>query len=239
MRAVHLTLALKAFGASTVVGLVLGLMGPFGNYQSAGLAERLVYWVGVLWLGLAVTTLCLWPARGLAPRRATAAVVGLSIVSSTLMAALSWLIAVSLWPEIREISPVVWWLENLLIGVGTGLGFWFALLRPPPRIVETTDIASSALIADALCLQMEDHYVRVHTEHGPKLVLMRLSDAINATRRPGVQVHRSWWVALDSVAEVRKDGRNLRLRLTNGLEAPVSRSSIAAVRAAGLLRDAP
>jgi DNA-binding LytR/AlgR family response regulator len=54
---------------------------------------------------------------------------------------------------------------------------------------------------------------------------------------PGLKVHRSWWVARGAVASVVQDGRDLRLRLSNGLEAPVARTNVAAVRAAGLLDD--
>nr|QQZ51292.1 LytTR family transcriptional regulator DNA-binding domain-containing protein [Phenylobacterium glaciei] len=70
---------------------------------------------------------------------------------------------------------------------------------------------------------MEDHYVRVHTAVRSELILMRLSDAVARTGREGLQVHRSWWVARDAVTEVIRDGRNLRLKLLNGLEVPVAR----------------
>jgi hypothetical protein len=41
-------------------------------------------------------------------------------------------------------------------------------------------------------------------------------------------------VALDAVRGVLRDGRNLRLRLANGLEVPVARRAVALARAAGL-----
>jgi len=43
-------------------------------------------------------------------------------------------------------------------------------------------------------------------------------------------VHRSWWVAADAVTGAERDGRNWRLRLSNGLLVPVARNSVAAVR---------
>jgi hypothetical protein len=94
--------------------------------------------------------------------------------------------------------------------------------------------------AQVLCLQMEDHYVRVHTAAGSRLVLATLSQAVEALGRTrGLRVHRSWWVAEQAVAGAVADGRNLRLVLVNGLNAPVARSSVAAVREAGWLEPKP
>lgn len=89
---------------------------------------------------------------------------------------------------------------------------------------------------ELLCLQMEDHYVRAHTARGSDLILTPLKDAIAELGEvDGLRVHRSWWVAKDAVAEPRTNGRNLSLRLSNGLEVPVSRGSVAKLRAAGWL----
>ena len=61
---------------------------------------------------------------------------------------------------------------------------------------------------------------------------MRLGDALEALKAcDGLQVHRSWWVARRSVETVRwKKGRGA-LTLEGGLEAPVSETFAAAVRA--------
>jgi DNA-binding LytR/AlgR family response regulator len=53
-----------------------------------------------------------------------------------------------------------------------------------------------------------------------------------------MQVHRSWWVARAAVADSGLNGRNLILRLKNGLEAPVSRPTVAKLKAAGWLTGA-
>jgi hypothetical protein len=54
----------------------------------------------------------------------------------------------------------------------------------------------------------------------------------------GVQTHRSWWVARAAITGVVEDGRNLRLQLVGGLEAPVSRSRVGLLRQAGWLAGA-
>ncbi|BCH28021.1 LytTR family DNA-binding domain-containing protein [Mesorhizobium sp. L-8-3] len=91
------------------------------------------------------------------------------------------------------------------------------------------------LRGDVTYLSMQDHYVDVHTEKGSTLVLMRLADAIAELEGvPGLQIHRSHWVALDAVAgSLSRDGR-LFLRMSDETLLPVSRSWLEAVRAAGL-----
>jgi DNA-binding LytR/AlgR family response regulator len=81
---------------------------------------------------------------------------------------------------------------------------------------------------------MEDHYVRLHTQQGSVLVLMSLGQALEELGGlDGLQVHRSWWVARHAVESVVEEGRNLRLMLKGGIEAPVSRANVARLRAAG------
>lgn len=87
-----------------------------------------------------------------------------------------------------------------------------------------------------LALQAEDHYVRVFTDRGDTLIRYRFSEAVREMRsQPGVQIHRSYWVALSAVQQVRPDGKGFRVQLQNGLEAPVSRSNLGVLRAAGLI----
>ena len=87
---------------------------------------------------------------------------------------------------------------------------------------------------DLIALEMEDHYVRAHTALGSELILLRLRDAMaELDGIEGQQVHRSWWVARHAVEDVRRDGRNLRLVLPGGLEAPVARANAALLKEQG------
>ena len=83
-------------------------------------------------------------------------------------------------------------------------------------------------------VQSEDHYLRLHTDRGSDLILMRLSDAlVELQGLEGAQTHRSWWVARDAVRDVaRGDGRAV-LTLEGGLTVPVSRRYARALRTAG------
>lgn len=87
---------------------------------------------------------------------------------------------------------------------------------------------------DLLCLQAEDHYVRVHTALGDDLILHRFSDCVQELDGlEGLRVHRSWWIARAGVADVVRRERKTWLLLTNGLEVPVSRTYMAALKEAG------
>jgi hypothetical protein len=91
--------------------------------------------------------------------------------------------------------------------------------------------------SELYAISSEDHYLRVHTNMGEELILMRLADAVRELQgAEGLRVHRSWWVAKIGVTdEKRVDGRSF-LILPNGTEVPVSRSYRGEVKAAGLIR---
>jgi DNA-binding LytR/AlgR family response regulator len=82
-----------------------------------------------------------------------------------------------------------------------------------------------------LCLAMEDHYVRVHTDRGSALVLLRLSDAIAEAEAatPGRQVHRSWWVSDEAVERFERAGRTGQVHLQGGIRVPVSQRYLKSV----------
>ncbi|MCA8900786.1 MAG: LytTR family transcriptional regulator [Hyphomonas sp.] len=107
----------------------------------------------------------------------------------------------------------------------TGLGAARFLDRLPVKYRTSTLWAVSS----------EDHYLRAHTSLGEELILMRLADALHdLSSAEGAQVHRSWWVAKDGVADTRRDNGKLVLVLKNGKEAPVSRTYQTAAKDAGL-----
>jgi hypothetical protein len=81
----------------------------------------------------------------------------------------------------------------------------------------------AGVVGDLVCIRMEDHYLRVTTRNGEALILMRMRDALGELKDyPGLQVHRSWWVAADAVASLTRTGRRLEVVLKNGARAPVS-----------------
>ena len=100
---------------------------------------------------------------------------------------------------------------------------------PPPAIREKLPpkLARATLIA----VEAEDHYLRVHTEAGDALILMRLTDALEALEgHAGFRTHRSWWVARDAVEHAKFARGRGELTLANGLKVPVSRAHAGAIK---------
>ncbi|MBW8743600.1 MAG: LytTR family transcriptional regulator DNA-binding domain-containing protein [Sphingomonas sp.] len=139
------------------------------------------------------------------------------------------------WPkEVGKMSAADWYIRTLLVEAFIVAG-WTMLEQV--RRARSLGIAVSLPVAsDVLCLQMEDHYVRIHRPGGSTIELMPMKAAIARYGRPdGLRVHRSWWVAHAAIRAVEQDGRNWRLVLSNGLVVPVARSGIASVRGLNLV----
>ncbi|MBB6254243.1 LytTR family transcriptional regulator DNA-binding domain-containing protein [Nitrospirillum iridis] len=249
----------RAFVAATAAGVILGLVGPFGSFYNESLPVLVAYWVVALWLGtglLGVTLrLALARANGWSLPRALGLVTVMSALSALPLAVVCRVVALALWPgPIARIGWSLWYGQTLLMSLCCALAYgvlggYLRRAPVPPALVldpgqplkapasgSFLDRLPPALGRDLIALQMEDHYVRAHTLVGSALVLTPLHQAIAELGAvPGLKVHRSWWVARAAVAGAVRDGRNLRLRLTTGLEAPVARANVAAVRAAGWL----
>ncbi len=242
----------------TVIGVFLGLIGPFGSYDGAGPEVRVAYWIVNMWIGFLVlattvrlsilialrTDMPIWFAIGL----------GVAVGALPLTVLLS-LFSGLFWPPARGRfgTDYVQYGQALVMAEPLAFGFYYLMQRnwagparvaasPAPRPPTDPGAATGFLDRlpprlgrELLCLKMEDHYVRAHTTRGSDLILTPLKDAVAELGDEGLQVHRSWWVARRAVSEPVARGRNLYLRLSNGLEVPVSRASVARLRAAGWL----
>ena len=79
--------------------------------------------------------------------------------------------------------------------------------------------------ASLYAISSEDHYLRIHTDRGEELMLMRLADAVqDLETADGLQTHRSWWVARAGVAKVQGPYGKRLLTLKSGAVVPVARS---------------
>lgn len=88
--------------------------------------------------------------------------------------------------------------------------------------------------ARLIAVEAEDHYVRVHTDAGSELVLMRFSQALDDLAQAyGYRLHRSWWVAAEAIEAVRWKRGGGEARLAQGITAPISRSYAAVLKQAG------
>jgi hypothetical protein len=238
------------FAVAATVGLFVGVIGPYGSYLNGAPWPRIFHFVvcfcvGTLIFGvlqrLAVAgaerwKLPVWPVIGVA----------LLVGCVPLALFISWL-ATTIWPFLRGRIALWEWYGQCVFLSGPILSFVVvrhvlkgrAAQRPSPVAVSPPASATLPPSGEVLCLRMEDHYVRVHTLNGSRLVSGPFERVIAGVDREGMRVHRSWWVARAAVIGVVADGRNLRLILRGDLSAPVSRASVAKLREAGWLAAEP
>ena len=242
----------RALSFAGVLGAVLGIVGPFGSYMNGDVLTRIADWAGMTLAGTAITGLLVPLAVRVGTRfglpRGFALAVGL-LVAAAPISVVSAFVAGTIWPwQTAALRPLDWYGQTLLVELCVVL-LWLLVetarrqrsaAAGPAIPVRVEAIPPQLPSADpVLCLQMEDHYVRVHRRSGSTLELMTLADAIDRYGAPeGLQVHRSWWVAADGVQAGERDARNWRLRLANGLSVPVARNRIADVRARGWIAGA-
>lgn len=126
------------------------------------------------------------------------------------------------------------------LGVNMLLEYWHPQSDPaePPqlggRVLTLLDgKLPRHLGRDIISVQAHDHYVEVATPKGRAMVLMRLSDAVQALEPlDGLRVHRSWWINLSHVVRTEKGANGPELVLTSDQRIPVGRSFRAAYREA-------
>lgn len=242
----------------SVVALVLASVGPYGTYAAAPFGERLAYWLRTGAAGYAIyrpLVAALAAGARLLQFREEAGWALATVLGSLLLSYWLWWFG----PVVRLTRPlptaqelVDTFGQVLLLSGLCVVALWLFVQRdrsgPPlgaqPVAPDTRSPGLGAQLAarlparlggDVIALRTEDHYVRVYTRIGDALVLMRMSDAIGElVGIPGIQVHRSWWIARDAIVAVERRGRTTRVHLSNGLTAPVARDRLKTVATAGL-----
>tara|TARA_R110001606_G_scaffold359994_8_gene512309 strand:- start:35449 stop:36165 length:717 start_codon:yes stop_codon:yes gene_type:complete len=232
---------------AVVAGAFLAISGAFNLGQNP-ILNRLAYWIPLMIGGGIWGHLCsVWIARLLdAERQPWLTAVVLTVAIAAPLTVVVWaltgpafgqgLYGLDLLPEFLLPVAVVtatMTLLNVFLDRARPLATHAAPPgAPPARFPDRLPprLRGATLIA----VQAEDHYLRVHTDRGSDLILMRLSDALAELEGlEGARTHRSWWVARDAVRDVsRGDGRAL-LTLDGDLTAPVSRRYAPGLRQAG------
>lgn len=228
-------------------GVIAGIAGPFGTAEHLRLAPRIAYWLVLVWITFLTGTSLTGSLIGALARRGTApamaalpAALLAGLVITAEVALLNWIVfdlPPSGWPYIGGLA-----LNGMVISVIiTGAALLLdadgpaADPAPGPDLPALLDRMPLDKRGPLISLSVQDHYVDIVTTRGREMLLLRLSDAIRETQpTPGLQVHRSHWVALDQVSSARRDGARAVLTMSDGRDIPVSRSHVAAVKEAGL-----
>jgi hypothetical protein len=255
-------------GPPAGVGLVMGLLGPFGTFDLLPTLPRLAYWLAIIsvtWL-LADTVLRRVDAVAgdrLPMPRLTVPLLGacLAAVPATGVVALANGLSGIGWPD--DVAVLFGRVLLLLAAISLPVYAWedmqeriAAVPDPGPpegafserhsEEIEArqpgedglslfTARLSAPLGGRLLCLEMQDHYLKVHHSAGSDMILCRMEDAARELGGIGRRVHRSWWVAEGAVEGVAREGQRTFLRLTDGRHVPVGRSFRPDLKAAGWL----
>lgn len=231
-----------------VPGVVLAILGPFGSFE-APFWMRLAYWLPTMMIGGLVgagSAIWLEGARWFEGRPLLRALV-FSTFMTAVMTFVAWGIGALVFGADRVVFGrtfvfYVWIITVIITAITEGMRAHRVAIAAAPVPKSTPDIAPSlsARLPEKLrggailALEGEDHYVRVHTDKGSDLVLIRLGDAVSEMgATPGARAHRSWWVARAAVKSVRRDNGRVTLVLTTGTEVPVSRGYASELREAG------
>lgn len=107
------------------------------------------------------------------------------------------------------------------------------VLPPLPDLI-AEKLAIRLRAVRLIAIKAEDHYLRIYTDAGSDLVLMRMVDACALLpESAGARVHRSWWAARGAVEAVTRREGKAELILRGGLAVPVSRAMQVTLREQG------
>ena len=218
--------------------IVLTLTGSFGTFVDLPAPLRLAYWtiavggcsllmhfvIGVL---LGARWLTAWPDL---PRIALG-----SMLAAFPGAALIGLLEQTMRYNNAVFDHYLWfWFCVAAIGFPVAL-FQFASFEPrvsklaggsEPEVPDTRFLQRLPLEMGRkiISLSMQDHYVRVTTDRGSVMILIRFSDAVRELAgHPGAQVHRSHWVAAGQAKQILHEKNRKMIELADGRRLPVSR----------------
>ena len=228
--------ALVAMGA---IGLILGLSGPFDTLRLLPFVPRTLYWLCVVVVTFGVGSFISTIGNVLLKGKPLALVIMCNAIAIgtcvTILLLLGNALAFGYVPETLTALVTQWAMVTAIS----------AVVEAGAKLITQPDAAQSPPILDRLpfakrgaliALSAEDHYVNVSTTQGQEMLLMRLSDAINEVgQTTGLQIHRSHWVAIDHIKDVRRINDRGEITLSNDEARPISRGYMPAVREAGLL----
>lgn len=237
----------RGVGVAVGAGVVLALTGAFGT-NIAPLWLRFAYWVPLILAGAVWAHLCSRMIERLVDpdEQPWLTVAALSAATAGPVVVLVWLVTGLIFEgRIYPAERLVYFIGPVLVVTVAISAINVFLGRSPPAQTHAGASGTApARFLDRLpprlrgatlhAVQAEDHYLRLHTDRGSDLILMRLSDAVAELEGlEGARTHRSWWVARDAVRDAtRSDGR-ATLTLEGGIVAPVSRRYAPDLRAAG------
>lgn len=232
-------------GIALLGSVIVALLGPFTTYERFEFPGRLLYWGGLI-MGLVL------PACFI--RKVVFSLVPGPEVRIDILAAL----VIGL-----TTGPLVWALNAFGMGFDVAtpgalvehvlIAFFLCLVPVATRAYAQLSVRRVAPDLGAIAVEpafmrrlepdlrgelrrvsADGHQLVVYTDRGESRLRMRFSDALaEIGDLPGARIHRSHWVSLGSIAELRSKGRRHSVLLAGGAVLPVSPKGAEALRDAG------
>ncbi|MEP4198803.1 MAG: LytTR family DNA-binding domain-containing protein [Aliishimia sp.] len=228
--------------ATVAAGVLLGIIGPFGTDTSIGVAPRILYWILVASLTFLTGTVLgtYFIQRGDAsgwPRWLS--IICATVVSGTVIFLEILGTGLILFQSLPKTITLTFLATNIYIAVGV-ITITYEMLAPnlpavekPPRLLERLPQQKRGAL---ISISVSDHYVNVTTTLGTQMILLRFGDAIVETApTPGMQIHRSHWVALDQIKSIQRKNGKTYVELPDDQRLPVSRTYLPILKDAGFM----
>lgn len=238
----HSPVVLVLWICLTVLGVIAQ---PYDSYGILPVWARVLYWGGIVGIGIVAADLVDCLARRLTPdgHRIKIAVKAVGLATLFLSPVfIAWNeLFVLMFPDMDD-SPLLITFRVFATSIPV-----FALieaLRPnevrgsevapyeepapepcPEALRPRLSVRLQCPDAKILRLSANNHLIDVISERGIEQIRMRFADAVLEMEPvPGCCVHRSHWVALDAIEGLKRYKDKLFVRLSNGDEIPVSRT---------------
>lgn len=235
----------RGLGIGAIAALFLAFSGAFGT-EDAPFILRLAYWAGLMigGSGIGAITISLIQRFDILETRPWLQGLLIVVLITGPITLMVFSTSTTLFPEVRGGTTLLSYLPQVLTITIAMTGLNYATDRRQETTAPPSEALRSARIlerlpsrlkgATLLAVEAQDHYLRLHTDRGSDLILMRMADAlIELEGIEGARTHRSWWVAKSGFIEAaRSDGR-ATLTLKDGTRVPVSRRYASGLRDAG------
>ncbi len=217
------------------------IVGPFSTYENLSLLERIPYWAGIILFCYAIALIVLTLSKKFNLDKTPASFLSHLLHSLVIASFIAvFVYGVNFWVFGNiEALPNIFSYLGLTIPISLVVSSVIYMLIPkmPSNNEKNQAVFLKRLPVhlgkELYSISVSDHYVEATTSKGTHMVLMRFSDALNEVAAiNGIQLHRSHWIALNSVANVDKRDGKLIVKLKNGQKYPVSRSRLQAAKKA-------
>lgn len=236
----------KTLAAMAILGIILGLVGPFSTFDYFEPIPRVAYWICMVFLGYAAGAFGGGLAVNLINQVWKSPNVWLVILcagigSGMLVSIVVYVVnavVIGDW-DIDGFSGILTAVYCVLISICVAALHVLFLREDRPGASKQIEILARLQIQNRgqlLYMSMQDHYVNVVTSRGQELLLMRMSDAMKeAEGVDGLKIHRSHWIARDGIKRVDRQNGNYIVEMLDGTKLPVSRGQVQAAKDAGIL----